>query len=215
MRVIVNLITKVVTAPFTVLGAAFGGGADLGYVDFAPGSAAVTESAVKKLEMLAKALNDRPALKLEVTGRALAATDTEPLREGLFERKLRAAKVRRLVRAGQSVDPANVTIDADEREALIADVYDEEKIPDKPRNFLGIAKKIPSAEMERLILGTIKVEEEDLRRLANDRASAIRDHLASRGNVPTERIFVVAPKLEASSGEAGKLAPSRVDFSLK
>ena len=215
VRVIVNLITKVVTAPFTVLGAAFGGGADLGYVDFAPGSAAVTESAVKKLEMLAKALNDRPALKLEVTGRVLAATDTEPLREGLFERKLRAAKMRRLVRAGQSVDPASVTIDGDEREALIADVYDEEKIPDKPRNFLGIAKKIPSAEMERLILGTIKVEEEDLRRLANDRASAIRDHLASRGNVPTERIFVVAPKLEASSGEAGKLAPSRVDFSLK
>jgi hypothetical protein len=215
VRVIVNLITKVVTAPFAVLGAVAGGGADLGYVDFAAGSAVVTEAAVKKLEMLAKALNDRPALKLEVTGRALAAVDTEPLRNGLFESKLRAAKVRQLVRAGQSVDPATVTIDADEREALIANVYAQEKIPDKPRNFLGIAKEIPSAEMEQLILGTIQVEEEDLRRLANDRATAVRNHLVGRGNVPTERIFLVAPTLEAASGEAGKLSPSRVDFSLK
>jgi hypothetical protein len=215
VRVIVNLITKVVTAPFSVLGAAVGGGADLGYVDFAPGSAALTEAAIKKLEMLAKALNDRPALKLDINGRALAAADTEPLRDGLFERKLRAAKVRGVVRAGQSVDPATVTIDADEREALIADVYAAEKIPNKPRNFLGLAKDIPSAEMERLILGTIKVEEEDLRRLANDRATAVRNHLASHGNVATDRMFLVAPVLEASSGEAGKLAPSRVDFSLK
>lgn len=215
VRVIVNLITKVVTAPFAVLGAVAGGGADLGYVDFAAGSAVVTEAAVKKLEMLAKALNDRPALKLEVTGRALAAADTEPLRHGLFEHKLRTAKVRQLVRAGQSVDPATVTIEADEREALIANVYAQEKIPDKPRNFLGIAKEIPSAEMEQLILGTIKVEEEDLRRLANDRATAVRNHLVSRGNVPTERIFLVAPTLEAASSEAGKLSPSRVDFSLK
>jgi hypothetical protein len=119
------------------------------------------------------------------------------------------------VRAGQSVDPATVTIDADEREALIANVYAQEKIPDKPRNFLGIAKEIPSAEMEQLILGTIQVEEEDLRRLANDRATAVRNHLVGRGNVPTERIFLVAPTLEAASGEAGKLSPSRVDFSLK
>jgi hypothetical protein len=215
VRVVVNLITKVVTAPFSALGAAVGGGADLGYVDFAPGSAALTEAAIKKLEMLAKALNDRPALKLDITGRALAAADTEPLRDGLFERKLRAAKVRGVVRAGQSVDPATVTIDADEREALIADVYAAEKIPDKPRNFLGLAKDIPSAEMEQLILRTIKVEEEDLRRLANDRATAVRNHLASPGKVATDRMFLVAPVLEASSGEAGKLAPSRVDFSLK
>ena len=40
IRVIVNLITKVVTAPFALLGAlAGGGGEQLAYVEFAPGRA--------------------------------------------------------------------------------------------------------------------------------------------------------------------------------
>ena len=215
VRVIVNLIVKAVTSPFALLGAAFGGGADLGYLQFAPGTTAIADAELNKLDALAKALYDRPALKLEVTGRALAAADAEPLRRVMFENKLRAAKVRELVRAGQSVDPDSVTVAADERERLIGAVYREEKIPDKPRNFLGIAKSIPAADMERLILGTLKVEQEDLRRLANDRASRVRDLLVGRGKVARDRIFVVAPALDAATGEAAKLAPSRADFSLK
>lgn len=133
----------------------------------------------------------------------------------MFENKLRAAKVRERVRAGQSVDPDSVTVAADERERLIGAVYKDEKIPDKPRNLLGIARSIPAADMERLILGTLKVEEPDLRRLANDRASRVRDLLAERDKVARDRIFVVAPALDEAKGEAARLAPSRTDFSLK
>ena len=39
IQVIVNLIVKAVTAPFALLGAMFGGGEELAYVEFAPGSA--------------------------------------------------------------------------------------------------------------------------------------------------------------------------------
>jgi len=213
VQVIVNLLTKIVTAPFTALAAAFGGGPDLGHVDFAPGSAALAEGEVKKLETLAKALNDRPALRLDMTGRALASADTDALRRAKFDAKLRAAKVREIVRTGESVDPATVTIAPEERERLIGRVYTDEKIPDKPRNFIGMAKTIPATEMEALIMGTVTVTEEDLRRLANDRATAVRDHLSDRGQVPRERLFLVAPLLDGS-GEA-KLPPTRVDFSLK
>jgi hypothetical protein len=213
VQVIVNLLTKVVTAPFSVLSAAFGGGADLGHVGFAPGSALLAETELKKLETLAKALNDRPALRLDITGRALAGVDTEPLRQARFDGKLRAAKVREIVRGGASVDPATVQIAPEERERLIGRVYADEKIPDKPRNFLGIAKTMPAADMERLIMATIAVGEDDLRRLANDRAAAVRDHLGERGKVPRERLFLVAPLLDGS-GDA-KLPPTRVDFSLK
>ena len=38
VQVIVNLLAKVVTAPFALLAAAFGGGEELGYVEFAPGA---------------------------------------------------------------------------------------------------------------------------------------------------------------------------------
>jgi len=43
MRVIVNILEKVATSPFSLLGAAFGGGGEeLGYEDFSPGSAELT-----------------------------------------------------------------------------------------------------------------------------------------------------------------------------
>ena len=90
VQVIVNLLTKVVTAPFSLLAAAFGGGANLGHVEFAPGSALIAEAELKKLGTLAKALNDRPALRLDMTGRAAAATDAEALRRAKLDEKLRA-----------------------------------------------------------------------------------------------------------------------------
>jgi hypothetical protein len=97
---------------------------------------------------------------------------------------------------------------------LIAQVYGDEKIPDKPRNVLGIAKTIPPAEMEKLILGTIPVAEADLHKLATDRAAAVRDRLESLGKVAPERMFIVAPKLNAE-GIQDKGQATRVDFSLK
>ena len=114
---------------------------------------------------------------------------------------------------GESVDPTTVKITEQERPALIAAVYSDEKIPDKPRNFLGVARTIPAAEMEKLIMATVSVTEEDLRRLANDRATAVRDQLSEQGQVPRERLFLIAPLLDGA-GDA-KLPPSRVDFSLK
>lgn len=214
VRVIVNLLVKAVTAPFSLLAAAFGGGEELSYIGFPPASAILTPADDKKLETLAKALNDRPALRLEITGRADPAVDTEPLRMAKFDAKLRAAKVRQIVRGGESVDPAKVTFTDAERPALIAQVYDQEKIPNKPRNFLGIAKTIPTPEMEKLILATITVDEADLRKLANDRAAAVRDQLETQGKVPRERMFLVAPKLDAE-GIKDKGATTRVDLSLK
>ncbi|MGE5337690.1 MAG: DUF748 domain-containing protein [Gemmatimonadota bacterium] len=214
VRVIVNLIVKAVTAPFSLLASAFGGGEELGYLEFRPGTALPAADEAKKLDTLAKALNDRPALRLEITGRVDPAVDTEPLRLAKLDAKLRAAKVREIVRSGESVDPATVTITDAERPALIARVYDDEKIPNKPRNIIGIAKSIPAAEMEKLILSTISVDEQDLRKLANDRATAVRDRLDTQGKVPRERIFLVAPKLNAE-GIKDKGRTTRVDFSLK
>ncbi|HEX7384065.1 MAG TPA: DUF748 domain-containing protein, partial [Burkholderiaceae bacterium] len=94
-RVIVNLITKAITAPFTLLAHAFGGGdQQLGWVEFAPGSARLDDAATARLETLAKALADRPALKLEVTGRADPALDVPALRQRHVDRLIRLAKAR-------------------------------------------------------------------------------------------------------------------------
>ena len=69
VQVIVNLITKAVTAPFALLGAAFGGGEELAYLEFDPGSAKLDAADETKLKSIAKALTERPGLKLDVAGR--------------------------------------------------------------------------------------------------------------------------------------------------
>jgi uncharacterized protein involved in outer membrane biogenesis len=215
VQVIVNLLAKVVTAPFALLASAFGGGEELGYVEFAPGLATLGTAQLQRLDTLAKALSDRPGLKLDIIGRVEPTADADGVRRAKFESKLRAAKVRQLTRGGgESVDPGKVTVSDQERPALIAAVYSDEKIPDKPRNFIGIAKTIPAPEMEQLILKNLAATPDDLRALANARAAAVRDYLEHTGKVPRDRLFLVEPKLTAE-GIKDKGAPTRVDFSLK
>jgi hypothetical protein len=222
VKVIVNLLGKVVTAPFSLLAAAFGGGEELGQIDFAPGSAALEPGQIQRLQTLARALNDRPALRLDIIGRADAGADTAGLREAEFEARLRAARVRQLVRdGGTSIDPSQVTIPAAERAALIAAVYDAEPIADKPRT-LGIARRLPAPEMEQRIRAHLALKPVDLRGLANARSAAVRDWLETEGKVERERMFVVEPRIaDGGAAPAGADRPAaagpatRVEFSLK
>lgn len=212
---VVNLITKAVTSPFSLLASAFGGGGEeLGYVAFAPGSSALEADQLSKLGTLARALMDRPGLKLDIIGRVDPALDIPGLKQAKLDAKLRAERVQQLLNQGQSVDPALVTISSSERPELIATVYGKESLPDKPRNFLGFAKSIPTAEQEKLLLANIKVTPEDLRALANQRAFAVRANLEAEGQVPQDRIFIVEPRLNAEGIKDGAPTP-RVDFELK
>ncbi len=214
VRVIVNLLTKVITAPFSLLASAFGGGPELSYLEFPPGIAQPKADQAKKLETIAKAMNARPALRLEILGRVDPVIDTEPLRQAKLDNQLRNAKVRAIVRKGETVDAATVTVTPEERPALIAAVYDDTKIPGKPRNLIGMAKKIPIADMEKLLLTTITVDEQDLRSLALERSAFVRRRLEDPGKVARERTFIIAPKMDAD-GIKDKGATTRVDFSLK
>src|SRR5262249_35147880 len=62
-RAIVNLIVKIVTSPFALLGSLGGGhGEELAYIEFAPGSSMIDSNGQSKIKSVAKALNDRPAI---------------------------------------------------------------------------------------------------------------------------------------------------------
>jgi len=66
-QVIVNLITKAVTAPFALLGSSRGR-RRARLRGFDPGSADITAAAEKKLNVLVKALDERPVLKMDIEG---------------------------------------------------------------------------------------------------------------------------------------------------
>jgi hypothetical protein len=216
VQIIVNLLTKAVTAPFALLGAIVGGGGEqLSYVEFAPGSAVLTPAAIAKLETLAKALSDRPALKLDAAGRAIADVEGDALKRAALDRALRVRKQKDLASEGASA-PAleTLALDAADRAKYLKAVYGDTDLPGKPRNFLGFAKDIPPEQMEAMLLANHRVDDDALRELANHRAQAVRDWLAGKGNIPAERVFIVAPRLTAE-GLKAEGAPARVDFAIR
>lgn len=216
LRIIGNFIAKAVTAPFALLGSAFGGGEELSTLDFAPGRAALDATASKKLETLAKAMNDRPGLKLEIAGRADPETDREGLKRVAVERAVKAEKLKDQKKGAETGSVDSIEISPQEYPVYLRRAYKEAKFP-KPRNAIGLLKELPVEEMEKLMLANLPVGEEELRQLANQRAEAVQAWLAEQGKVPVERLFLLSAKIggEKKAEAESKASPGRVDLSLR
>ena len=214
-QVLGNLIAKAATAPFALLGRMFGGkGDDLSAVDFPDGLATLDEPAKRKLGALAKALHDRPALRLEVTGRFSGDEDRQALRSLRLERKIKAQKRADLAKKNAAVSRLDdVVVEAAEREAYLKKAYRNEKFP-KPRTALGLAKDLPAGEIEKLMLENEVVGDDELRQLALARADAVKDYLVGPGAADSARVLVLEPGMQAATPK-DKARASRVDFSLK
>jgi len=124
---IVNILEKVATSPFSLLGAVFGGGgAELSYQDFAPGSTELTAAARQKLDTLAKGLYARPGLQVELAGSVAPGADREGLQRAAIDREIRTSKwltLRKAEQASNTVDQVELT--AADRAAYIEKLYSE------------------------------------------------------------------------------------------
>lgn len=198
LRVIGNLVMKAVTAPFSLLAGAFGGSGELSSVEFEAGSAVLSAQARQGLDKVAQALADRPALKMTVVGEALLEAERDAWKKAQLKALVQAQKRRAALRAG-GAQPEGGTAPATQAEypALLKEVYRRADM-DKPRNLVGLAKDLPDAEMEALLLAQIQVPEGAMRELAVARSVAVRDYLAQR-QVPLERLFVGAARTEPSA----------------
>lgn len=212
-KIIGNILVKAISSPFALLGRLGGGKEELSFVDFAPGVSALDAEAVRRLDALATALGKRPALTLEVEGKVDVEKDAEGLRTLLYERKVKARKAEALAKAGSPVPPVDeVVVPKEEWPEYLERAYGKERFP-KPRTALGLVKKIPPEEMEKLILANLAISPDDLRQLALARASAVKAHLLGPGQVAPDRVFLVdpAPAGEAKPGESR----TRAAFVLK
>jgi hypothetical protein len=126
-RAIVNILEKVATSPFSLVGALFGGGGEeLGYQDFAAGNADLTPADKQKLDTLAKALYARPALQLEISGSVDPDGDREGLQRAALDREIREkiwTTLRKSERATNSVD--QIVVVPDERAHWVKKLYSE------------------------------------------------------------------------------------------
>lgn len=198
IKVIVNLFVKAVTSPFALLGSMFGDGEELSSISFEPGRRRIDAPAQKKLEALAKALQERDGLKLDITGYADAESEREGIKRVAIERLMRREKLADLQKKGgdknaEALELREVRIAPEEYPAYLARVYKAAKFP-KPRNVIGLQKDIPAEEMERLLMANTPAEEGDLALLARQRAESVQSWLVDEGKVDPGRIFLVPPK---------------------
>ena len=214
LRIIGNLITKAVTSPFALLGAAFGGGGEeMQYVEFDAGLASIPADGLKKVDALAAALSEKPALKLDITGYVSPEADREGLKQYFLQRKVKAQKLNDLVKKGSPAVPVDeIVVAPEEYEKYLTMAYRAEPFP-KPRNFIGLVKGLPVPEMEKLMLTHIKAGDEELRQLAARRANTVKDALLKSGKVDAARVFIVEPKGLAPEKKE-KVKDSRVEFKI-
>lgn len=190
-KVIVNLFTKAVSSPFSVIG---GGGKDLSVVEFSPGTAQLAASGNEALAKVAKALEDRPGLKLGIVGTADASGERQAMQRAAFEARLRDEQRRERARGALGRQAAEgeaplPPLTAEQRGRLVAQLYDDTRLPDKPRNAIGLAKSLPVPEMEAMLVAAMPVDEATARQLAVQRARTVRDTLVAKG-LGSERLFL-------------------------
>jgi hypothetical protein len=212
-----NVLTKAVTAPFSLLasavGAIAGGGGgssdtgstqDLSFVPFDPGLATLTGSAKNGLTTLGNALRDRPALQLSICGRVDPDKDLAGLRQAWVDDQVRAQKARDIGK-----DPESVQVTRGDYDKYLERAYRKAKIP-KPRNLVGLAQDLPHDQMKKLMIERAPVSKDDLPKLADGRAAVVKQYLAA--TVPANRLSIVAPKLNADGITDGPT--TRADLGL-
>jgi hypothetical protein len=114
-HVLTNTLKKAATSPFALLGAMFGGGGEeLGRQDFPPGAVEPTPESAKRLDTVARALANRPALRVEIEGGYDATADTPVLQRNKLEVAVRAKVAARGGADGASPDGGDEAEGADE-----------------------------------------------------------------------------------------------------
>ncbi|MFZ3055411.1 MAG: DUF748 domain-containing protein, partial [Smithella sp.] len=213
-QVLVNLITKAVTSPFALIASLTGGGEELSFIEFDYGNAVVTDENRKKITLIGKALYERPALKLDIEGYVDPVNDKAGLKNEELNRRIKTLKLKEILsEGGEQIALEQIQLTPQEYEKYLKKTYDAGKFT-KPRNFIGIAKKIPAEDMEKLLLNSIEVTDSDLRQLAERRAQNVKELILQPGNVDASRMFIVEPKI-LSPEKKDKVKDSRVNFKLK
>ena len=215
LTVLKNLLIKAATSPFALLGSLFGKGEELSFLEFEPGRAAIAAAGRRKLQVMQKALYERPGLRLEIEGHVDPDQDLAALRRLALERKVKAQKLKETVGAGATdATLEQMTVPPAEYPRWLKRAYDAEPIPGKPKTFIGTSREVPASEMERLIVASLRITNDDLRLLARRRAEVVRDALVKSRQVELSRLFIIEPK-SLKSPRPEKAADSRVDFRLQ
>lgn len=177
VKVIVNLVTKAVTAPFALIGSVFGGvDMDLSNIPFDSGYAVLNEENTKAVDIIAKAMQERPGFKIRLTGIANLEGDETGLRERMLMRQIRNEL---------HVAPGKPISDK-QMESAVARLFRMADDTGKPDgNDVAVKREF--------LLKQVRITPEDLQTLASARANLLRNYLMNEKKIAPERLFLAAP----------------------
>jgi hypothetical protein len=189
------LLTKIAASPFTLIGKLVPGGGDaeeLQHLTFEPGSADIPPAEMKKLDALTKGLEERPGLRLEITGTADPARDRRAVALQRFQEVVRN-------RWRQENKGTSETDLPPEVEGRMSVQLFEQWRKDQPQALQPPdAKLLTTEEMKRTLVESIKVDDDVLRALARTRAEQVQARMVGDGKLPDERVFLTDVDLTAS-----------------
>lgn len=186
-----EVVSEIAKSPFRLLGR-LGGGSDdedLEFVDFAAGSAVLEEHVTTNLGTLAKALEQRPELMLEIEGSIDPEADANGLREAALASEL----------GGQDTTADLETMytsrfSSAETEAL------------RTQHTSGAAE--PALDevayrraLQAQLVETQPIDESQIQALASARAEAIRSFLVDKAGVDSTRVTILPEPASAATGE--------------
>jgi uncharacterized protein involved in outer membrane biogenesis len=193
-----NLMTKIVASPFALMGKLVpdgGDGEELQHLAFEPGSTAIAPNEQKKIDALMKGLEERPGLRLEITGTADPARDRQALALKMLDERIRSRwqDAHRGAKNGDKPSPLD-------EEHLIRELFDHwrSQQPQTPPKADAPLPPPTVEEMKHELLATVNVEEDALRALARTRAEQVHEHLVGEGKLPDERVFLTDVDLAPS-----------------
>jgi hypothetical protein len=127
MHTLLNILVKAATSPFSLLGAAFGGGGqELSYQDFAPGNAVLSLANESKLDSLVKGLYERPGLQLEIAGSVDSEADRDGLRRASLEKQIHTRQWQSLRKSERATTaPDQIVLTPEQRAAWVKKLYSE------------------------------------------------------------------------------------------
>jgi outer membrane protein OmpA-like peptidoglycan-associated protein len=204
---LVNVITKIVKSPFNALASLANGKEDLSTVSFAAGKAELDEQQQKKLKTVAKALNDRPALDVEIKGAAFLEQDWPAMTDDALLDQLKKRRAVEIDKEGSKKILAEYIELSDEQyKRLLADMFIEKFPLLADRSFFGTPRLKDSKAgdfyevAKQKLTAVIQPEQKRLKELASDRAQAIAKYLVQQGGIENDRVFIldtaVDPKRE-------------------
>lgn len=210
-----NLVVRAATAPFKFIGGLVtGGGAeDLSNVSFAAGSSELNKDAESALNTLAKALKERPALRLEIEGTAAASSDGPFLAAQRLEREYQYNYYKILQRRGDKV-PAQASlleVPESEKAPLLEGIYRIRVKQQPPAEWKDLSRDDRTAKLRDGVIKFWSNSDVLLRQLGQDRASTIKDYLVDKGQLEDDRVYFIDAHLGQAEKDGRVVTPMHLD----